>query len=1097
MSNYLSINFDHLHEAANNVETLQAILSDAYGIQLSKWRKSGNSYHVQGVHGLNIYSKDSNFFVKDFSGATIGSDAVTNAFGLVKLAYGLTGKEAAEKLTKFTGKNLEYVEGYRPQTADSTPPTQSFTLPNTGESKKYYDSVEYCDFSSDYGKAVLAYCINKTKADEPFIKQFYRPIIATTKDQKRTVYDANRLAFAVIEGQQSKIFRPYLKSIKSDKLPLSMGKNWLFGFSNLPLQCEYIFLLGGENDTISFNCAFNRFGWYALTKGGEGYGYDPQLIKLLKARCKAVFSLFDNDYTGRENMEKNTKKHGLQGIDLATYINDPLVFQDCNFDEFNINLTVNDVCDFVHYLGTETLKKVIKAEIRTKKAESVLSYRPAFSSVWKAETDTYLGNLPSEYILLKEYILQGKKVVIKSQTGTGKTTFFLEKLPKDTDFLNKNGIERIVYLTHTNSIGEQQAKKQGIPFLTSLYKENSDEINHSKVIAATFDQAHKIPQYWLNNTLFVCDEIHTLQSEYGYRQKTMRDVLDLLKRSKYFIGISATPSLEFIKQFNLDYCIANYTDNSKAQKINLHITGINKGSAKDLLNDISSKRDNSKKTVIFHDNITELQAFESEIKRIYGENSVSVISSKKDEYYTKNIEYQSLNNTGKVSDETKFILTTKFLETGVNFDFEAEIFCIYPESTNSLLQGVARPRFDRTTGVNSLINCFVYVSLIDKSKSEIEAIKTRFEAFSEGKGYDVPSEALTHLSDLKTAFGNAETISQACNLLKVVGDNETAQRQASHNFNVFFNEKSKLYEVDELGILSKAETNLQGILKKDVISFLGEIQAFNENVAIQGFKIIDLKKDKGLRNTFENIKIDREQKVLTISQNLSDTTTQNDVLLVAYSESHTKTSKTEIEKLLQYIPNKIDIEAAKNRLKPHFVGIDGGEVCEVTAKYLGILEAAKGVQYANGIRPISKQDVDNNLIDIIQDYDLTQRRLIRLADRLGYERGEKEFKNVLNFNSGKISYEIRKRVFEATTKNHRKNPFLNKAQMTTIYNDAQRSVYLENGSKKAPTEKNFNTIRQTFLELFNVETKRTKAGFIYKIGNEITAKNAIVVSKIT
>jgi hypothetical protein len=210
---FQSINFHHLHEAANSVETLQAILSDAYGIQLTKWRKSGNSYHVQGIDGLNIFFNNGNYFVKDYSGATIGSDATTNAFGLVKLAYNLTGKEAAEKLSKFTGKNLEYVEGNTPTHHETTPPKASFELPNTGEYKTHFEPVEYCDFSSEYGKAVYLYIKNKTNADESFIRQFYKPIIATTKDGKKTVYDANRLAFAVIEGQQSKIFRPYLKGL--------------------------------------------------------------------------------------------------------------------------------------------------------------------------------------------------------------------------------------------------------------------------------------------------------------------------------------------------------------------------------------------------------------------------------------------------------------------------------------------------------------------------------------------------------------------------------------------------------------------------------------------------------------------------------------------------------------------------------------------------------------------------------------------------------------------------------------------------------------------------------------------------------------------
>ena len=66
--------------------------------------------------------------------------------------------------------------------------------------------------------------------------------------------------------------------------------------------------------------------------------------------------------------------------------------------------------------------------------------------------------------------------------------------------------------------------------------------------------------------------------------------------------------------------------------------------------------------------------------------------------------------------------------------------------------------------------------------------------------------------------------------------------------------------------------------------------------------------------------------------------------------------------------------------------------------------------------------------------------------------------------------------------------------MIDIFNTALRAVYLDMNIKKSPSEKNFDTVRQTFLELFNIETKRTKNG-LYKIGDEITAKNALIVSK--
>ena len=226
--------------------------------------------------------------------------------------------------------------------------------------------------------------------------------------------------------------------------------------------------------------AFNKLGWYGITKGGEGYDYDPQLIKLLQARSNAVFCLFDNDKTGNASMEKHTLKHGLQGIDLATYINDKAHTLSCEFDQNGINLTVNDVCDFIDFFDAQSLEKLIKVEIRTKKAESILPYRPTFSNVSVTKFDAYLCDNPIEYGLFKNYIHTVRKLIFSALTGTGKTTVFLKRIANDTAFLAENGIERIVYLTPTNSIGKQQELEHKIPFITSLHKENSDEINQSK-----------------------------------------------------------------------------------------------------------------------------------------------------------------------------------------------------------------------------------------------------------------------------------------------------------------------------------------------------------------------------------------------------------------------------------------------------------------------------------------------------------------------------------------------------------------------------------------------------------------------------------------
>ena len=74
---------------------------------------------------------------------------------------------------------------------------------------------------------------------------------------------------------------------------------------------------------------------------------------------------------------------------------------------------------------------------------------------------------------------------------------------------------------------------------------------------------------------------------------------------------------------------------------------------------------------------------------------MTVISSKTDAMSIHNAHYQRLTKTGRVGAGLQFALCTKFLEAGVNFEFPAEIFYIFPQATDGLLQMLARPRIDR------------------------------------------------------------------------------------------------------------------------------------------------------------------------------------------------------------------------------------------------------------------------------------------------------------------------------------------------------------------------------------------------------------------
>lgn len=1094
------IDFQQLNEATNSAQTLQTILFDHYGVSLTSWRKNQNSYSTKEHGGLKITNVRGTWIVIDFSGQTIGDSTGRGAKNLVKHAYGLKGKEAAEKLSQLTGEKLQYTEGG--SKSDYTPPPRPTNyLPNVGTTvQKYFDNVTFTDWSTPIGQAALDYIQQKTKADFEFIKARFRPIASTEKEGKTTIYTPKRFAYQVLEGLNARIFRPYLKQYDKDKMPLQLVKradetmNYVFGFSDLPLKCKLICILGGEHDTTAFNYAFNKLGWYAVTKGGEGGNLEPELVEILRGRCDELFTIFDNDDAGRRGMDKQANQYGLLGIDLATYVNDQNEFYQCVFDKNGINRTLNDVSDIVHHCGADFLKTLILNEIATKKPFSVMPYRPTFHSVWKATFNTYLSGDGGAESRLQSFLARSKKIVLKSATGSGKNALS-KQLADNTPYLDALGIERTIVLVPTIAIARQQAKELDAILLIGGEVNDDSEITQSRKIVMTYDQLKKMPSDWSKTSLFIIDEIDNLVSEYDYRSNTMRRVQHLIKEAEYVLGITATPNYEFIHRFGLSLCVADYKDSTNAQKVKITPIIMKTGASKDVLADVLNRRNDEVVTVLKLDNTTELRAFSDVLSKKFGDEAVTVISSKFDETYIENDNYKSLIKDGTIGEKVKFVLCTKFLEAGVNFKFAAEIFYIYPTSTRSIVQMLARPRFDRETGRNSLVNAFIYLPKGGRNVKELAHIESRFEQFVNENRYELPIELTDHKKNIERAFNSAKGYCEAFNN---ADESETANELTTKKDLPILYENG-MYEVDELRILSNAEGNLQSILRGDIIGFFAELQAMNPNISLANLEIEKLEKDIEVRDLIDSAKADESNRRQAIAEKLTDATTEQAALVLAHFESKNAEQRAKIESELGRKPLKEEVSTAKERIN---IPIEKGDVLNVVNKYIDLKDAANSVKYADGTRPIKIEMIKQNLPTILVDYDLILGRVMRLSERfVAKQDNTRDYVEMAFY--GSVSEYIRKQVFDIRDKTRRRE--LTQGQMTRIYNDAIKQASLDIGVKKIITEARFDTVKKRFEELFNMHIfersktvkntegvkKRTETK--YTIGEEVTAKNVLNV----
>ena len=112
--------------------------------------------------------------------------------------------------------------------------------------------------------------------------------------------------------------------------------------------------------------------------------------------------------------DKQAREHGLQSIDLASFVNNKDVFTGCQFDVNNQNLTLNDVCDVLNTEGAVwNLKKLIDRELTTKSMVYTSAYRPVFSNVFQTPIDNYLGDTEGAYLQFKNQIWLSQKGLLR------------------------------------------------------------------------------------------------------------------------------------------------------------------------------------------------------------------------------------------------------------------------------------------------------------------------------------------------------------------------------------------------------------------------------------------------------------------------------------------------------------------------------------------------------------------------------------------------------------------------------------------------------------------------------------------------------------
>lgn len=134
----------------------------------------------------------------------------------------------------------------------------------------------------------------------------------TSKSGKQIAIDSDEPIFTYrINSNCFKVYQPFKPSFKFSWLG-NKPKDYMFGFDQLPVNTKRIYITGGEKDVLSLA----SHGYFAVCFNSETAVPENEQIALLKARCKELVVLYDNDATGKKQAEQIARKHGLSTLSI-------------------------------------------------------------------------------------------------------------------------------------------------------------------------------------------------------------------------------------------------------------------------------------------------------------------------------------------------------------------------------------------------------------------------------------------------------------------------------------------------------------------------------------------------------------------------------------------------------------------------------------------------------------------------------------------------------------------------------------------------------------------------------------------------------------
>ncbi len=575
----------------------------------------------------------------------------------------------------------------------------------------------FCEYKTPLGKACLKHLESKTGANTQTLSKYnVKPIKERFfKNGNSFKHNENNICFGYKVGDSIKIKQPF--SLDYKYLFVGTNNDYIFGYEQLPNKGEVLIICAGEDDTICINHHLNKLGVFAICLYSELSTLPTSKAKEFKARFSKTYVLYDNDKTGINSSKDIALKNGFIWIDFKMSLYD--------------YTGVNDICDLYQKTGnqfTPILTNILKSNDSIKQFKDD-NYSIAIPHCYVVNFDQYLTDKQNNIEQLTQIISTHKRTLIQSAAGTGKSWGFFEVAQK---LLSSEKYQRVVKVVPTLAICGQisnTAKEKGIYAYELKGSKNwsiDDEegLRNSDLVISTYDSLTKIPLHYFNDTALFIDEAHQLCNDISYRNKAMIKLYDYLNKATTVCYMTATPNYFFFSDLVKPYLgdikliIGKHNLDNKI-KVQIHTEVKNKKHAKVFLEEgVSNSKDSTICMKLDDSKVLNTWCDMDEKRGI----SSDYFTSQDSKQSTENKNYNSIQETGKLSSYLAILYYTTLMEAGISFKFLVSSIVVFDtKAACKLIQLATRARYNQLSGINKNIDFHI---LLSKQKNQYSKGRT-------------------------------------------------------------------------------------------------------------------------------------------------------------------------------------------------------------------------------------------------------------------------------------------------------------------------------------------------------------------------------------